>query len=153
MSVLESAPVSPQVLPAVLFVCTFNRVRSPMAAGLMRRLYGDQVRVASCGLEPGDEVDPLAAAVMAEVGVDLTEHLPQRLGDRVREGGFDLIVALSREAWTEAEASAEGFDVLHWPTLDPTESEGSRDSRLEAYRLTRQALQARILERFGPAQA
>ena len=138
---------------AVLFVCTFNRVRSPMAAGLMRRLYGAEVTVDSCGLEPGEEVDPLAAAVMAEIGVDLSEHMPKRLDDLIAEGRFGQVVALSEEAWGCVQARINGGVALSWPTPDPTESEGSRDMRLEAYRLTRQHLQALILDRFGPPEA
>ncbi len=137
---------------AVLFVCTFNRVRSPMAAGLMRRLYGADVQVDSCGLEPGEDVDPLAAAVMAEVGVDLSEHLPKRLDDLIAEGRFGQVVALSDEAWGCVQGKINGSLALCWPTPDPTESEGSREMRLEAYRLTRQHLQALILDRFGPPE-
>jgi protein-tyrosine-phosphatase len=135
--------------PPVLFVCTFNRVRSPMAAGLMRRLYGHDVQVDSCGLELGGEVDPLAAAVMAEVGVDLSEHLPKHLDDLLAEHRFEQVVALSEEAWMQVKARANGAMALNWPTPDPV-GEGSRDSRLEAYRLTRRGLEARIIERFGP---
>ena len=138
---------------AVLFVCTFNRVRSPMAAGLMRRLYGAQTVVDSCGLDPGEGVDPLAAAVMAEVGVDLTDHLPKRLDDLMAEDRFGQVVALSEEAWGCVQSKVNGAVALSWPTPDPTEGEGSRESRLEAYRLTRQHLQALILERFGPPEA
>jgi protein-tyrosine-phosphatase len=137
---------------AVLFVCTFNRVRSPMAAGLVRRLYGDAVRAESCGLAPGEDVDPLAAAVMAEIGVDLSAHLPQRLENLIDEGEFDLIVALSADAWTHVGASIGGIAALHWPTPDPTEGEASREMRLEAFRLTRRELEARIIDRFGPPQ-
>ena len=140
----------PKVLPqAILFVCTFNRVRSPMAAGLMRRLYGDQVRVNSCGLHAGEEIDPLAAEVMAEIGVDLAAHRPKRLEDILEENQFSQIVALSEEAWRRVESTIQNTAVK-WPIADPADSEGSRESRLEAYRLTRQALQKRILEHFGP---
>ena len=138
-------------VPAVLFVCTFNRVRSPMAAGLMRRLYGDALRVDSCGLEPGQDVDPLAAVVMSEMGVDLSGHLPQKLEDLIGEGGFSSIVALSSEAWRQVRAISHDANAIHWPVADPTECEGSREARLEAYRLTRRDLETRIVACFGPA--
>ena len=133
----------------VLFVCTFNRVRSPMAAGLMRWLYGDKFNVNSCGLHAGEAVDPLAAVVMAEIGVDLAMHRPKRLDDLLGDKRFTEIVALSEEAWPRVEAVGDAR-VEHWPISDPAESEGSRENRLEAYRLARQALQDRILEHFGP---
>ncbi len=113
----------------------------------MRRLYGPTCEVDSCGLEAGEEVDPLAAAVMAEVGVDLTRHQPKRLADLIADRRFSQVVAVSEEAWLEVKASG---GALNWPIPDPAQGEGSREMRLEAYRLTRQALQALILERFGP---
>jgi protein-tyrosine-phosphatase len=143
--------LSAQLPSAVLFVCTFNRVRSPMAAGLMRKLYGETVRVDSCGLAPGEEVDPLAAAVMAEIGVDLSDHEPKRLDDLLETGWPGAVVALSADAWQEGQG-AGGKDAINWPTPDPTESEGSRETRLEAYRLTLRDLESRILACFGPSR-
>ena len=65
-------------LPAsVLYVCSMNRVRSPMAAGLTRKLYGDALQVDSSGLHASEEVDMMAAVVMQEVGVDLLDHRPR----------------------------------------------------------------------------
>ena len=145
---MSAAPSS-----AVLFVCTFNGVRSPMAAGLMRRLYGQTVQVDSCGLAPGEEVDPLAAAVMAEVGVNLSDHLPQKLDDLLAARRFQHVVALSDQAWDQVKDRVGADAAVHWVTPDPTLQEGSRDSRLEAYRLIRDDLEARIIERFGPAKA
>ncbi|HVY33496.1 MAG TPA: low molecular weight phosphatase family protein [Caulobacteraceae bacterium] len=132
---------------AVLFVCTFNRVRSPMAAALAR-LAG--VCAHSCGLAAGEEVDPLAAAVMAEVGADLSDHAPAGLEQMLEGRRFLHIVALSGEAWSRLQLMPE-LGAAHWPIPDPTLGEGSREARLEAYRLTRQALQKQISERLFPA--
>jgi protein-tyrosine-phosphatase len=137
---------------SVLFVCNLNRVRSPMAAGLMRRLYGEDVEAQSCGLQPSDEIDPLVVAVMQEVGVELADHLPKAIAD-VSPSRFEVIVALSDEAWPSVKAAAAGdIEATHWPTEDPTTAEGSRDMRLDAYRQTRRALEARIVARFGLPQ-
>jgi protein-tyrosine-phosphatase len=121
-----------------------------MAAGLMRWLYGGAVQADSCGLAPAEDVDPLAAAVMAEIGVDLHEHQPKRLAELIAEGRFKVIVALSPDAWREVEPAAARLTALYWPTPDPTEGEGSREAKLEAYRMARCALETRIVERFGP---
>jgi protein-tyrosine-phosphatase len=66
---------------AVLFSCNLNRVRSPMAEGLMKLHFGGAVYVDSCGLHTGtrrDTIppgpDPFAVAVMDELGVDLSRH-------------------------------------------------------------------------------
>lgn len=138
-------------LPAsVLYVCAMNRVRSPMAAALTRKLYGDAVRVESSGLRASDEVDPMAAVVMQEVGVDLFDHAPRAM-ESLDPTAFEVIVALSPDAWAAVEPlSAEGVEIDDWPVSDPTLEEGSREQRLDAYRQTRRELESRITARFGP---
>ena len=136
---------------AVLYVCSLNRVRSPMAAGLTRKLYGEAVRVESCGLEPSEFIDPLAAVVMQEVGVELFDHQPQVFAD-MSVAEFDLVVALSPEAQSVLQGPCEqaGAKIEAWSVSDPAVEEGSREMRLEAYRQTRRELEALITQRFGP---
>ena len=137
---------------AVLFACTQNRVRSPMAASLMRRRFGRTTFVDSCGLKPADEIDPFATSVLDELGLDAAHHHPKGFAD-LEDSSFDVVVTLSPEAhhraleWTRHMACA----VEYWPTFDPTVAEGSREQRLEAYRQVRDRLDARILQRFGRA--
>jgi protein-tyrosine-phosphatase len=76
---------------AVLFACTMNAVRSPMAAALLRHLRPG-LKVQSCGLEAG-EPDYLMVAVMAEMGLDLASHAPHRMAD-LKPGHFALVVTL-----------------------------------------------------------
>ena len=58
--------------PSVLFVCVHNAGRSQMAAGWLRHLAGDTIEVRSAGSEPGEQINPVAVAAMAEVGIDIT---------------------------------------------------------------------------------
>ena len=67
--------------PAVLFLCVHNAGRSQMAAGWLRHLAGDRVDVYSGGSEPADQVNPVAVAAMAEVGIDIAGQQPQRWTD------------------------------------------------------------------------
>ena len=138
-------------LPAsVLYVCAMNRVRSPMAAGLTQRLYGEALPAESSGLKASDEVDPMAAVVMQEVGVDLSGHEPRPM-NQIDPRSFSLVVALSADAWEAVRPlAASGVEVDFWPVSDPTLEEGSREQRLEAYRHTRLELESRITGRFGP---
>jgi protein-tyrosine-phosphatase len=127
-----------------------NRVRSPMAAGLTRKLYGDAFPVESGGLSASEEVDSMAAVVMQEVGVDLFDHTPRPM-DHAEPAAFNVIVALSADARAAVEPlAARGVEIDYWPVSDPTLEEGSREQRLEAYRQTRRELEARITARFGP---
>jgi protein-tyrosine-phosphatase len=141
----------PDELPgAVLFACNFNRVRSPMAAGLMKLIYGDRVFVDSCGLKPGEAIDPFVVAVMDELGADLSQHQTKRFED-LDDGSFDVVVSLTPEAQHRAVEMARGraIEVEYWPTMDPTLATGSREAMLEAYRRVRDDLRTRILARFG----
>lgn len=140
---------------AVLFTCNFNRVRSPMAEALMKMVYGDRMFVDSVGLrrEAGEtEVDPFAAAVIDEMGGDLTGFRP-KVFDDLEDESFDMVISLTPEAQHRAVELARGraVDIEYWPTLDPTLAEGTREQRLDAYRQVRDELARRIRERFGKA--
>lgn len=129
---------------AILFSCTFNSVRSPMAEGLTRLYFGREVYVASAGVRSG-EPDPFVAAVMDEIGVDVAQHKPHAFED-LEDASFDLIVTLSPEAHHKALEFTRTLacDVIYWPTIDPTAVEGSRERRLDAYREVRDGLSKRI---------
>jgi len=133
---------------SVLFACTMNAVRSPMAAALLRHLLGRSLYVESAGVKAGT-LDPLAVEVMDEIGIALAAHKPRRFED-LEDGFFDLVVSLSPEAQHKAMelTRTAATQVEYWPTLDPTSVEGTREQRLAAYRHVRDALMARIRARF-----
>jgi protein-tyrosine-phosphatase len=65
--------------PEVLFVCVHNAGRSQMAAALLQHYALGRVSVRSAGSEPADEVNPAAAAALAELGLDITAEIPTKL--------------------------------------------------------------------------
>jgi protein-tyrosine-phosphatase len=65
--------------PSVLFVCVHNAGRSQMAAGFLRHLAEDAVEVRSAGSAPADQINPVAAQAMAEVGIDINDQKPKIL--------------------------------------------------------------------------
>jgi protein-tyrosine-phosphatase len=138
---------------AVLFACNFNRVRSPLAEGLLKRLAGDRIYVDSCGLrlppEASAGADPFVEAVMAEVGCNLGGHRAKTFED-LDDESFDLVISLTPQAQHRAVELTRhrAVEIEYWPTLDPTLIGGARDVRIAAYRDVRDALCARIAERF-----
>jgi protein-tyrosine-phosphatase len=138
---------------AVLFACTQNVIRSPMAAAIMRHMYGHKVHVASVGLKPG-EADPFVAAVLQEIGIDIGKHRPHSFRD-LEDSNFDLAISLSPEAqhWTKELTRTMAIETEYWPTQDPSAAVGSREQILEAYRHVRDGLARRIAERFGRQSA
>jgi len=139
--------------PSVLFACTLNRTRSPMAEGLARQICGDAVRVDSCGVTPAEEFDPFMLAVLAEVGAGVTERPGKGFEVLDDAEPFDVIVTLSPEAHQSALklGAARGVAVKCWPTPDPTLAEGSREAILDGYREVREGLARRIRELFQGA--
>jgi protein-tyrosine-phosphatase len=134
---------------SVLFACTHNAVRSPMAEALAKRLYGMRAYFDSAGVQAG-EVDPFVLAVLDEMSVDLHRHRVKALED-VDPGEFDLIITLSPEAHHAAlELTRDvATHVEYWPTPDPSAVEGDREIRLHAYRSMRDGLMLRMQARFG----
>ncbi|MBL4863587.1 MAG: arsenate reductase ArsC [Rhodobiaceae bacterium] len=134
---------------AVLFACTLNAVRSPMAEALMKHLYGTSIFVDSAGVECA-ELDLFVLEVLKEVGYERDVHRTKSLDD-LQDHAFDLIIALSPEARDKALEIVQGeaVEVEYWPAADPTRENGSREQRLEAYRRLRDDLIARMKERFG----
>lgn len=133
---------------AILFACSMNAVRSPMAAALMRHFFPKRVYVESAGVRPG-ELDGFAVAVMDELGIDISGHQPIAI-DELHDTSFDVIVTLSPEAHHQALELTRtmAVDVEYWPTVDPTATIGSREQMLAAYRDVRDMLTMRIKKRF-----
>jgi len=139
---------------AILFACTMNAVRSPMAAALLRHLTRGGLYVESAGVKAG-QLDPLAVEVMEEIGLAIGKHRPRRFED-LEDGSFDLVITLSPEAQHKAMelTRTAATRVEYWPTMDPTAVEGSREQRLTAYRCVRDQLMQRLKRRFlAPAAA
>ena len=134
---------------SVLFACTENAVRSPMAEAILKHLLGKRVYVDSAGLRTG-QLDPMAVEALKEIGIDASRHKPKSF-DQLEDGFYDLIVTLSPEAQHRAVELTRTMacDVEFWNTFDPTIVEGTREQRLEAFRQVRDTLFKRIRERFA----
>lgn len=119
-----------------------------MAEAILKHLHGRRIFVDSVGVR-GGELDPFAVAVMDEIGIDLHKHRPKSFDD-LEDESFDVVISLSPEAQHKAVelTRTSACEVEFWPTMDPTAVEGSRETRLEAYRELRDFIMRRILQRF-----
>lgn len=136
---------------AVLFACSENAIRSPMAESILKHLQGHRIYVDSVGVRSG-EVDPFAVEVLDEIGIDLSRHRSKSFDD-LEDEYYDLIITLSPEAQHRAVELTRtmAVDLEFWHTFDPSIVEGNRDSRLAVYRQIRDQLMERIRERFPNA--
>jgi len=133
---------------AVLFACSMNSVRSPMAEGIMKYLHGHEVYVDSVGVHKG-EIDGFAIAVMEEIGIDVSKHKSKTFDD-LEDTSYDMVISLSPEAQHKAVEMTRvmACEVEFWNTFDPSVVEGGREVRLDAYRKVRDQLMARIKKHF-----
>ncbi len=133
---------------SVLFCCTQNALRSPMAEAILKHLHGRHIYVDSAGVRAGP-LDEFAVAVMDELGIDITRHKAKTFDD-LEDGSFDIVISLSPEAQHRAVemTRAMATELEFWNTFDPSVVEGSRAVRLDAYRQVRDQLMKRILQRF-----
>jgi|TARA_R110002072_G_scaffold86176_5_gene194557 protein-tyrosine-phosphatase len=133
---------------AVLFACSENAIRSPMAEALLKHLLGHRIYVQSAGVRP-TEVNGFAVAVMEEIGIDISQHI-SRAFDELEDSSFDLIISLSPEAQHTAVDMTRTWacDVIFWNTFDPSIIEGSRETKLQAFRQVRDQLMQRIKQKF-----
>lgn len=121
-------------VPSVLFVCVHNAGRSQMAAGYVRHLAGDRVRVLSAGSEPADSLNPVAVAAMAEEGIDIAAETPELLNvDSVRSS--DVVITMG---CGDACPVFPGKRYEDWELEDPA----GRD--IEAVRAIRDDIRSRV---------
>ena len=145
----ESLPQS------ILFCCDHNAVRSPMAEGIMKKLFGTGTYVKSVGVINDLEIDGFSIAVCDEIGVELSRHRSRSFDEMERWGddlsSFDLIVALSPASQRRALELTRLFHltVEYWPILDPTGIGETRETKLISYRQTRDQILNKLKEKWG----
>jgi protein-tyrosine-phosphatase len=119
---------------SVLFVCVHNAGRSQMAAGYLRRLAGDRVEVRSAGSLPGDQVNPVAVAVMKEVGIDISGEQPKVLTPEA-VGASDYVITMG---CGDACPFYPGKTYLDWVLDDPA------GQPVETVRVIRDEIERRV---------
>lgn len=135
----------------LLFLCVANSARSQMAEGLARHIFGDRVTVQSAGSKPS-RVNPYAIRAMAERGISLAGHASESVHD-VDPEPVDLVITLCAEEVCPLFLGRA--ERLHWPMPDPDRKHEdlSDDERLHHFRVTRDAIEARLktlaAERLG----
>jgi protein-tyrosine-phosphatase len=133
---------------SVLFACSANSIRSPMAEAILKHLLGHRIYVDSAGVR-AREVDGFAIAAMQEIGIDIDRHRSKTFDD-LEDTSFDLVITLSPEAQHSAVEMTRTMacEVEFWNTLDPSIVDGTREMRMDAYRQVRDQLLERIKARF-----
>jgi arsenate reductase len=126
----------------VLILCTGNSARSQMAEGLLRRLSGNRFEVFSAGTKP-TQVRPEAAAVMREIGMDLSEHRSKSL-DEFAGQEFDYVITVCDSAKEQCPIFPARTKRIHWSIEDPAAA--CEGEKLTVFRRVRDELERRLQE-------
>ncbi len=134
-------------MQAVLFVCSYNSVRSPMAAAILQELSVQPIYVQSAGVQVRD-IDGFAIAVLKEEGKDISAHKGQSLY-LLNDRSFDKVIALSAEAYKATKKWAKGYAIEpeYWDITKP-EYYNSREETLALFRQIRKQITTRIHASF-----
>lgn len=107
-------------MKTILYVCVHNAGRSQMAEALTNRLAGERglaIRAESAGTIAGQQVNPMAAQAMAEIGIPLDDHRPKQITPEM-VARADGIITMG--CGVDAEACPARFMVTEdWGLDDP----------------------------------
>jgi arsenate reductase len=133
----------------VLFLCTGNSARSQMAEGLLRDLAGDRYEAVSAGLDPREEVNPLAVQAMKEIGIDISGQAPKGVKTYLGNEAIHWLIVVCNKAqqscptvWPMLREDAR----LYWPFDDPAEAEGTEEEKLGVFRRVRDEIKRKLSE-------
>ena len=134
---------------SVLFACTMNSIRSPIAESILKFLHGHHIYVDSVGVHASD-INGFSVAVMDEIGIDISNHKGKRFDD-LEDNFYDLVISLSPEAQHRAVELTRtmAVEIEFWNTFDPSILiADTREEHLNAYRDIRDELMKKIKKRF-----
>ena len=130
----------------ILFICVHNSARSRMAEAFVNELCAGFFEAQSAGLERASSANPLAAEVMAEIGIDITQKPGQEVFDVWKSG---LVFAYMITVCHESDAGAcpvfpGAATRLHWPFPDPSQVQGTHGEKLAQVREIRDMIRAQV---------
>jgi len=130
----------------VLFICFHNSARSQMAEALLKKYAGECFEVESAGLEPG-KLNPLAIAVMKEVGIDISQNKTKSAFDFYKQGKkYNYVFTVCNEADEGKCPVFPGAKNIHWSFADPSSFAGTWEEKIVKTREVRDSIENKIKE-------
>lgn len=114
-----------------------------MAEAVWNELGKGEWEAVSAGSNPAGYVHPLAVEVMAESGVDLSQHRSKHLNEFQNEP-FDLVITVCDSARESCPVFPGAKETLHWPFEDPAYATGTDDEIKQVFRNVRDQIRQRI---------
>lgn len=122
--------------PLILVLCTGNSCRSHLAEGFLRRALGDTAIVASAGSKPAGYVHPLAIKVMAEEGIDISQHTSKHLNEFL-DREVETVITVCGNADQACPMFPGQLNRHHWGFEDPAHATGTEEAQLAVFRAVR----------------
>lgn len=131
----------------VLFICNHNSARSQMAEAFLNAMAGDRFEAESAGFDVR-ELNPLAIAVMKEVGIDISGNKTKEIFDLYRHGrSFSYEIKVCDRVHQERCPLFPGLvKRLAWSFADPATLSGNKDEKLVATRRIRDEIRAAVAD-------
>jgi arsenate reductase (thioredoxin) len=117
-----------------------------MAEGIVNHELGDKIEAYSAGTTP-TSVNPLAIQSMAEIGIDISGHRSKSM-DEFTDQHFDYVITLCDSANEQCPVFFGGVKKIHMGFDDPAAAVGSEEVIMEAFRIVRDKIKARLIEFF-----
>ena len=115
-------------------MCVHNAGRSQMAAGLLKHLAGNRLKVFSAGSEPAGELNLAAVEAMAEMGIDISENIPMLFNESLMEE-VDVVITMG---CGDTCPVLPGKNYLDWQLDDPA------DQKIETVREIRDQIEDKV---------
>ena len=131
----------------VLFLCTANAARSQMAAGIVKKDFGDRIETFSAGTNPKG-VSRLAISVLDEIGIDISSETSDHL-DKYKDMQFDYVITLCDDANENCPIFFGGVQRLHMGFSDPPHSNDPTEENLRQFRDVRDAIRYKMKSFFA----
>lgn len=120
----------------ILILCTGNSCRSQMAEGFLKS-FDNSLEVYSAGTKPAAKVNPFAIKAMREVGIDISNGVPENV-DRYLSQSFDFVITVCDNAKETCPVFMGKVNHrLHMGFDDPAEAEGTEPEVMPIYRRVR----------------
>ena len=122
----------------ILVLCTGNSCRSQIAEGYLQYFAGNKAKVYSAGIETHG-VNPRAIAIMAEDGIDISNHTSNHL-DEYRDISFDYVITVCDNAKESCPIFPSTAQKFHHNFPDPAKAMGTEIEIMDAFRTVRESI-------------
>lgn len=132
----------------ILVLCTGNSCRSQMAHGFLQS-FDSHLEVCSAGTSPAEHAHPIAISVMSEVGIDISNHIPQKVEQYLNEQWDYVITVCGGANETCPTFVGKVGKRIHIGFDDPSKVIGSKDFVISEFRRVRDDIRKAFCEFYA----